>query len=258
MVRLIAYNIEYCEGISHSWWEYIKAARLLRSPQGLDKEMASYLARFEPGVLGLVEVDTGSMRSHHRDETRFFADALGLNNVIKTNQYDSDDYWHRLLKHLPIFKYQDNAVLTRYNVQSATFHTLSRGVKNIAIEVTLAEPRPHTVVLVHLALFKAARQQQIQDLKRIIKRIDTPVIVCGDFNSFDTDELNDLLESTQLHDAYAETSLKAGETAPTWNPKQRLDNVLHTPRINVDAYDVLDAPFSDHLPVLMDYSVSTK
>lgn len=256
MVRLIAYNIEYCEGVSHSPWEYLNAAHLLRSPAGLDKKMVSYLAQYDPDVLGLVEVDTGSMRSRGKDETRFFADALGFETVIKTNKYDGDDYWHRVLKHLPIFKYQANAVLSKYAVRSATFHTLSAGMKNIAIEVTLDEPAPHTILLVHLALFKRARKQQLEDIQHILHRIDTPTVLCGDFNSFDTDELNELLENTSLHDAYQEVDQPAKQnTAPTWNPTHRLDNVLHTPGIDLHDYNVLDAEFSDHLPVLMDYSV---
>jgi endonuclease/exonuclease/phosphatase family metal-dependent hydrolase len=258
VVRLIAYNIEYCEGISHGAWEYLNAAHLLRSPQGLDKKMASYLASKDPDVLGLVEVDTGSIRSQHRDEAQFFADALGLEHVVKTNKYDGSDYSHRLLRHLPIFKYQNNAVLSSYAVQSAAFHTLSKGVKNIAIQVTFSEPTPHTILLVHLALFRGARKQQIRDLHDVITGIPTPLIVCGDFNTFKSDELNELLEETRLQDAYVESNGVQKNTAPTWNPKHRLDNVLHTPEITVDNYKVLDASFSDHLPVQLDYSVSTK
>ena len=258
MVRLIAYNIEYCEGVSHGFWEYVNAAHLLRSPKGLDKRMTSYLADQDPDILGLVEVDTGSIRSRRKDETAFFAESLGFEHVVKTNKYDSDDYWHRLLKNLPVFQYQDNAVLSKYDVDSATFHTLSKGVKNIAIEVTFSEPQPHTVILVHLALFKGARQQQLSELQYVVKDVETPLIVCGDFNTFKEDELNILLEETRLHDAYTEADTVKTNTAPTWNPKHRLDNVLHTPGISLDDYSVLDADFSDHLPVRLDYSVSTK
>lgn len=258
MVRLIAYNIEYCEGIAHTPWEYLKAAHFLRSPKGLDKRMASYLANHDPDILGLLEVDTGSVRSRRRDETTFFAESLGFNTVVKTNKYDGTDAWHRFVKHLPIFKHQDNAVLTRLNVENATFHTLSKGLKNVAIEVTVSDPEPHTVLLVHLALFKSARRQQLNDIKHILRGIETPVILCGDFNTFNQEELNDLLETTRLHDAYAEATVAKEKTAPTWNPAYRLDNVLHTPEISVDDYTILGAEFSDHLPVKLDYSVSTK
>lgn len=220
--------------------------------------MASYLSDHHPDTLGFVEIDTGSIRAHSKDETAFFAEALGFEHVVKTNKYDSDDYWHRLLKNLPVFQYQDNAVLSRYDVETATFHTLSKGVKNIAIEVEFSEPNPHTVILVHLALFKGARMQQLNELTYIVNDADTPVIVCGDFNTFNPDELNILLESTRLHDAYSEADHAQKNTAPTWNPKHRLDNVLHTPRINLDRYRVLDADFSDHLPVMLDYSIESK
>lgn len=258
VVRLISYNIEYCEGISHGPLDYLKASHYLRSPPGLDEKMASYLSRRDPDIVGLVEVDAGSVRARRKDETAVFAEALGFDTVVKTNKYDSSDYWHQILRSLPLFKYQDNALLTGLSVDGATYHTLSRGMKNVAIQLDLAEPEPHTVLLVHLALFEHARTQQLRDIKNILGGIDQPLLVCGDFNTFNDDEIKAFLEDTRLHDAYEEVGVSSPETAPTWNPTHRLDNILHTPAISVHSYNVLDAEFSDHLPVELDYSVSAK
>lgn len=250
-MRLISYNIEYCEGTTHGVWEYLNAAHALRSPKGLDKRMASFLANQDPDILGLVEVDEGSFRSRERDETAFFADRLGLSNIVKTQKYRGG--WRRALKLLPILKHQDNAVLTKHEVKSATFHELSKGFKNVVIEVTLSEPSVHTVLLVHLALFRGTRRTQLLELRRLVNDINTPILLCGDFNTFSSEELNYLLEETRLRDAY---SGREGFTQPSWNPTHRLDNVLVTNDVDVTDYRVLDAHFSDHLPVQVDYEVT--
>ena len=53
----------------------------------------------------------------------------------------------------------------------------------------------------HLALGKKARARQIKELANIVNRIKNPVILMGDFNTFNGEkEIRHLLEKTHLKD----------------------------------------------------------
>ena len=247
--------MEYCEGTTTSTLQYLDAVRALHSPKALDEKMMSYLADWYPDILGLVEVDFGSFRTQHRDEAAYLASHLGFDSVISASKYQGSTM-SRLLRKLPLAGYQGNAVLSSFDVEDSFFHVLSKGMKNLVIQVTFSKPR-FTLLLVHLALFKRTRKQQVEEITQIVQSIDTPIVLCGDMNTFHKEEIQTILTKTNLHDLYVESkSTGSPLTEPSWRPKYRLDNVFGTKDISVQQYKVLHVHFSDHLPVLVDFSVS--
>ena len=79
----------------------------------------------------------------------------------------------------------------------------------------------------------------------------------GDFNTFNgTQEIKRLLKKTHLEDKYKLDIHSTRLTQPTWHPKKRLDYVLVSPRIKVKNYEVLNYHFSDHMPLLVEFTVS--
>jgi endonuclease/exonuclease/phosphatase (EEP) superfamily protein YafD len=82
---------------------------------------------------------------------------------------------------------------------------------------------------------------------------DTPAVVAGDFNA--------TLDHSVLRAAMAGCSDAAAQRGaglvPTWSPTPatrffgpQIDHVLLTPGIQAETFDVLDAPGSDHRPIL--------
>ena len=63
MTRLIVYNIEYCEGMTGLWHDYLKFWKIFFPPKDLDRRIVEHIKKLKPDVLALVEVDTGSFRS---------------------------------------------------------------------------------------------------------------------------------------------------------------------------------------------------
>ena len=53
MVRLIVYNIEYCEGITGLWYDYIKFWKIFFPPKGLDKRIVAQIKKLKPDILAL-------------------------------------------------------------------------------------------------------------------------------------------------------------------------------------------------------------
>ena len=251
MTRLVLYNIEYLAGTTKSYWQYLNPYHLIRSRKDFESKITGFLKSLNPDLIALIESDNGSKRLN-KDETRSIADFLGLNYIARAVKYSAKGAYRRLAT-LPYFKNQENALLSKHKLESIKYHFLKDGVKKVLIEAKIKNPREITIFIAHLALRKKTRVKQLKEIADLVNKVDTPVILAGDFNTFNIDELNILLDNTKLVDTYKVSDNK--NTSPSWNPKYRLDNILTTPDIKVKDYKILDAHFSDHLPVMIDFEL---
>ncbi|MFH1637011.1 MAG: endonuclease/exonuclease/phosphatase family protein [Candidatus Woesearchaeota archaeon] len=254
MVRLIVYNIEYCEGITGKrWLEYLKFWRVLFPPKMLDIKIMEAIKKLKPDILALVEVDIGSIRAR-KDRGRFFETSLDMMDIVEIVNYPKIG-WLKLLSYVPILNKQANALIAKYQFSNIRHHVLSKGVKRIVIEATVKLPKEVTLLLAHLSLGKRARRKQITELTQIVTSISNPVILMGDFNTFKGEkEIMELLEKTHLFHKYKMNSSIL--TQPSVNPKRCMDYVLTSKDIHIKNYKVLNYDFSDHLPILVDFDVN--
>ena len=253
MVRLICYNIEYCEGMLGHWWEYLKIWRMLVPPPGLDKKIVNALKKRKPDILALVEVDTGSFRAK-KDEVKFFAKELGFGGIVEAVKYPLQS-WLRLFHYVPILNKQANAIISKYRISEVKYHVLHEGTKRVVIEATIHVPEKLTLLVAHLALGSETRREQIHELVKIVNSIHNPVILMGDFNTFHGEsEIMYLLKHSHLHHKW-KLSPHEKYTEPAVHPCRRLDYVLTCHRVHVRHYHVLDFEFSDHLPLEVDFKV---
>ena len=254
MVRLIVYNIEYCEGMTGQWWEYLYFWRMLYPPPSIDKQIVAKLKKLKPDILALVEVDTGSFRAK-KDEVVFFEKALHMRSFVEKIKYPLDG-WLKFFHHVPILNKQANAIIAKEKLSNIKYHVLHEGTKRVVIEATIHMPKKVTLLLAHLALGGKTRAKQIAELATIVNSIKNSVILMGDFNLFHgIDEIKGLLRKTRLRCKY-KMDLKSIElTEPAFHPSRRLDYVLTSKQIKVNAYKVLNFQFSDHLPLMVDFQV---
>lgn len=258
MARLICYNIEYCEGIEGIWYQYFKFWKIFFPPKKLNQQIVEALKRLKPDILALVEVDIGSFRSRHKDAVRILEEKLQLKNFVEKIKYPFRG-WLKLFHHVPVLDKQANAIISRYKITNVTYHVFHEGTKRVIIEVTVDLPQKVTLLLAHLALGKRARAKQIQELISIVNTIKNPVILMGDFNTFHgEEEIKDLLKKTHLKDKISLDKQSLPLTEPAWHPKRRLDYILTSPQIKVQKYSVLNFHFSDHLPLMIDFTVGMK
>ncbi len=68
-------------------------------------------------------------------------------------------------------------------------------------------------------------------------------------------ELDKLMKETHLTDTAKIDYSRIKYTEPAWKPSKRLDYILVSKKIDVKEYEVLQADFSDHLPVIVDFEV---
>ncbi len=254
MVKLITYNIEYCEGIAGKWYQYLKFWKIFFPPPNLDQEIVAALKKVKPDILALIEVDIGSLRSRRKDEVRFLEEKLHLPDFIEKVKYPLRG-WMKLFHHLPILNKQANALLSRFRLRDVKYHVFHEGTKRMLIEASVLCPKRVTLLVAHLALGRKARSRQMVELTNIVNSIKNPVILMGDFNTFHgLQEIQDLLKKTHLKDAIGLDKKSRIYTEPAWHPTRRLDYILTSPQIKVQKYSVLNFHFSDHLPLMIDFN----
>lgn len=254
MVRLISYNIEYCEGMEGLWYQYLFFWRMFYPPKQLDERIITQLKKLKLDILTLIEVDTGSFRSRGKDEVKFFEKELGMRSFVEKVKYPLHG-WLKLFHYTPILNRQANAILSKYKLERVRYHVFHEGTKRVVIEATLKCPKRVTLLAAHLALGKSTRAQQIKELINIVNSIKNPVILMGDFNTFNGEaELQELEQKTHLKDRIALDKESIPFTEPAWHPSRRLDYILTSPQIKVKKYSVLHYEFSDHLPLMIDFS----
>ena len=125
MNRLIVYNIEYCEGMTGEWWEYLYFWRIFFPPPGLDKQIVEHLKKLKPDILALVEVDTGSFRAK-KDEVVYFEKQLGMKSFVEKVKYPIHG-WLKLFHHVPILDRQANAIIAKKKLSKVKYHVFHEG-----------------------------------------------------------------------------------------------------------------------------------
>lgn len=238
-MRFVLYNIRY--GTGQRIHHFVR-------PTGKNfGRISEFLRTLQPDLVGLIEVDHGSYRSGGRNQSELLAEALGHYHSHSV-KYAQRSLWRRM----PVLKNQGNAFLARNRIRNETFHYFDSGMKRLVIELDLE----HLVVyLVHLSLGARTRHQQLNALYWLVSKTDRPVVVAGDFNMlWGEKEIELFLAATGLRNA----NRRKLPTYPSGKPTRHLDFVLHSKEITIHDFQVLPVPFSDHLPVVVDFDVAVK
>jgi endonuclease/exonuclease/phosphatase family metal-dependent hydrolase len=175
-MRLLLYNIRYAVGGGASLHMPIPGAGYVLGNQSVLPDITRFIKSVDPDIVGLIEVDTGSIRSRNVNQAEKISADLGMNTSYETK------YGVRSLnKMLPIVRKQGNAFMAAARVHGETFHYFDTGIKRLIIEL---EMQDFAIFLVHLSLKYRHRHLQLRHLHDLIRATNKPVIVAGDFNTF--------------------------------------------------------------------------
>lgn len=243
-MRLLVYNIRYATGIGPAFHLPFPGAGYLRSSRRVLDGITGFVKSKDPDIVGLIEVDIGSIRSGMLNQAEHIAEALGHYTTYGCK------YGTQSLNNLmPIVRKQGNAFLAAPRVEGERFHYFDTGIKRLIIELELDDV---CIFLVHLALKYRQRQYQLRYLHDLIIKSHKPVIVTGDFNTFwGTHEIYLFMRAAGLRSAN-ELNLPS---FPARIPRIELDFVLVSKEIEITNFEVPDVRFSDHRPVLCDFTV---
>ena len=243
-MRLLLYNIRYAVGAGASMHMPLPGAGYILGNQNVLPDIISFIKSADPDIVGLIEVDTGSIRSRKVNQAETIATELRMNSSYETK------YGARSLnKLLPIIRKQGNAFLAAPRVHGETFHYFDTGIKRLIIEL---EMETFAVFLVHLSLKYRHRHLQLRKLYDLIEETEKPVIVAGDFNTFwGENEIYLFMRAAGLRSANTESL----PSYPSRAPRKELDFVLYQDGIQVTNFEIPEVRHSDHLPLVCDFEV---
>lgn len=243
-LRLLVYNIRYATGTGPAFHLPLPGAGYLRSNKRVLQGITDFIRGENPDVVGLIEVDTGSIRTGMVNQAEYIAKELGHYTTYEC-KYGASSVNHLM----PIVRKQANAFLASPGVTGERFHYFDTGIKRLIIELELDEV---CVFLVHLSIKYRHRQYQLRSLHDLIIRSHKPVIVAGDFNTFwGTHEIYLFMRAAGLRSAN-ELGLPS---FPARHPRVELDFVLVSQGIEVTDFRVPDVRLSDHRPIVCDFNV---
>ena len=224
----------------------LPGAGYLLGNQNVLPEITGFIKSTDPDIVGLIEVDTGSIRSRKVNQAETTATELGMNSSYET-KYGAKS----INQMLPIVRKQGNAFLAAPRVHGESFHYFDTGIKRLIIELEMDN---FAVFLVHLSLKYRHRHLQLRKLYDLIAETSKPVIVAGDFNTFwGENEIYLFMRAAGLKSA----NVKSLPSYPSRSPRKELDFILYQDGIDVTNFEIPQVKYSDHLPLVCDFEVTT-
>jgi endonuclease/exonuclease/phosphatase family metal-dependent hydrolase len=243
-MRFVLYNIRYATGTGAAFHLPVPGAGYLRSnPRVLDG-ITQFIKSRDPDIVGLIEVDTGSIRTGLVNQAHVIAKSLGHYSTYQCKYGASS-----INTLVPIVRKQANAFLAAPRVEGERFHYFDTGIKRLIIELELDRM---CVFLVHLSLKFRHRHAQLRHLFELVKRSTKPVMVAGDFNTFwGEHEMALFMEATGLRSANRHRL----PSYPARRPRIELDFILYSRGIEIESFEVPDVTYSDHRPLICDFRI---
>ncbi len=243
--RLLLYNIRYGMGLGPGVHWPLPGVGSMADSRGILRHITNFIKGQNPDIVGLVEVDGGSIRSRRVNQADTIARALGHYSVYQCKYGESS-----LNQFLPIVRKQGNAFLAAPHVHGARFHYFDKGIKRLIIELELADC---AIFLVHLSLRYGHRQDQLHALRDFVGASTKPVLIAGDFNTLrgGKDEIRQFMKASGLRNA----NVRGLPSYPSPSPRKELDFVLYGDGIDVTGFFMPGVQYSDHLPLVCDFRV---
>ncbi len=238
-LRLLSYNIQtgtstsrYRHYFTQSWRQVLPHSQRMVNLGRIAHMVSDY------DIIGLQEVDAGSLRSGFINQTEYLAERAGF------------PFWyHQTNRRMGVIAQHSNGLLTRFRPTEIDDHKLPGAIPGRgALFVRFGSGADALVVVIlHLALGRRSRKRQLDYVVEVSRHFPH-VVVMGDFNcKADSPELRMLLSQGNLcepaHDLY---------TWPSWRPERNIDHILVSPSLRVEKTHVLTHTFSDHLPIAME------
>ena len=241
-LRLLSYNVQV--GIStrrphhyvtHSWKHLLPHNQRISN---LDK-VAQLIRGFD--IIGLQEVDAGSLRSNYINLVEYLAYQAGF------------PFWyHQVNRNLGRFAQHSNGLLSHYHpteVRDLNLPALIPG-RNAILARYGSHEHSLAVIVMHLSLSPRARKKQLGFISEVVNQHDH-AIVMGDMNcKLASKEMRQLFSRTDLREPLEETF-----TFPSWRPQHHIDHILVTSKLKINEVKALTHPYSDHLPIMMELTV---
>jgi len=236
VLKLMSFNIQAGTSTAH-YRQYVTRSWRQVLPNNQRVANLDAIAELTSGfdLVALQEVDCGSLRSGFVNQAKYLATHAGF------------PWWiHQPNRKVGVIAHAGNGLLSRIQPDRVDEHRLPGAIPGRgALVVRLGDgPAALWVVVLHLALGRRARFQQLRYVAHLVAR-HRHVLVLGDMNTGpESRELREFAEHAGLR---LPTSRPA--TFPSWQPQRAIDHILASPSLEIRRYWAPDSPLSDHLPL---------
>lgn len=241
-LRLLSFNIQagtstarYRQYVTRSWRQVLPNHQRVANLEAI----AELAADFD--IVGLQEVDCGSLRSGFINQAKYISDHAGF------------EWWkHQPNRKVGVIAHAGNAVLSRFTPHRVEEHRLPGAIPGRGAMILRfgAGSNALEVVVLHLALGRRARQQQLRYIAQLL-RGKPNVVVMGDLNAGpDSREVREFQNDSGLV-----LPSSRPVTFPSWQPRRSIDHILVSRSIEVIDYRVMDSRVSDHLPLAIELRI---
>lgn len=236
-LRILSYNVQVGiktsrphQYLTGSWRHVLPCSRRL---DNLD--LAAQMMR-EYDIVGVQEVDAGSLRSNFINLTEYLAERGHF------------PYWyHQVNRKFGRIAQHSNGLLSHYHpaeVRDLRLPGLIPGRQAILARYDSGGDSL-AVIVVHLALSRRARLMQMDYLADVVNSFPHAIIM-GDMNCrHNSREMQHLIAKTRLHEPIEDV-----HTFPSWRPQHNIDHILVTSELTIDKFKELEHAGSDHLPLM--------
>lgn len=241
-LRIMSYNVHGCKGMDGR----VSTERIAR-----------VIARYDPDIVALQELDAGRSRSSGVNQVEIIAKKLGMSfQFHPARRHQQEEYGNAILSRYPMEMIKKDSLPKLWN---KTFLE-PRGAIWVYV---LYQGARINVINTHLSLWSKERRLQMNTLLSgdWMRHPDCsgPIILCGDLNmapnSVVYKEIMKKFNDSQL-------MLSGHKPIKTWfsgYPFRRIDHVFLSAEFNVQSIEgshtTLDRMASDHLPVTVDLTL---
>ncbi len=240
-LRFLSYNIQtgtttssYRHFLTQSWRHVLPHSQRIENLTGIAHMVRDY------DVVGLQEVDAGSLRSGFINQTEYLAARAHF------------PFWfHQTNRKFGKIAQHSNGLLSKIKPSEISDHKLPGLPGRGALFARFGHGSESLVVVIlHLALGQRARMRQLSYVAEVASDFKY-VVVMGDMNCKpDSKELRQLTQHSDLHEP-----LEDLYTWPSWRPQRSIDHILVSSSLRVEKTQVLNHTFSDHLPISMEVTL---
>ncbi len=238
-LRILSYNVHvgiatsrYRHYLTHGWKHVLPFPGRQRNLRRIARLMSGF------DIVGLQEVDAGSLRSGQVNQTEYLAHQAGM------------PFWqHRTNRDLGYIAQHSLGLVSRQAPREVFKARLPGAIPGRGmLTARFGDAREDLLVVVaHLALGRRSRERQLDAIAEFVSGHGHAVVM-GDFNCApDSPEMRRLQDRAGLLLPREEL-----QTYPSWRPAHHLDHILVTPEISVAGAETLNVGYSDHLPVALE------
>ncbi|MHC5068702.1 MAG: endonuclease/exonuclease/phosphatase family protein [Planctomycetota bacterium] len=237
-LRLLTYNIQagtttanYRHYVTQGWKQVLPHQGRIANLDAIGQLLTEY------DIVGLQEVDDGSLRTGFLNQTQYLAERGGF------------PFWsHQHNRKVSKLARTCNSLLSRLRPAEVHDHKLPGRIPGRgALAAVYGQAQdPLLVVIVHLALGRRSRRTQLQFLRELIEPF-RHVVVMGDMNTpLAQADMQWFVDDAGLHTPGQD------HTFPSWRPQRAIDHILLSETLTAESSQVVDLVLSDHLPVSVD------